>query len=122
MTTVTRAGPRCARRVAPARHAVAPFRPLVLALLLALAASDCSGSVDTSACQQAGGVCEDLTPGACLGRSAGDSTTYPCDEQQVCCLPSPCVLAGGTCPVTCTTGHLDTSKSCGNGAGQCCMP
>jgi len=78
-------------------------------------------------CEKAGGSCQALTPGACLGLVTSDQK---CGSSEVCCMPldhSVCEKAGGACVVhgTCTGGTVgDPSQyACSNAGGNydCCL-
>ena len=97
-----------------------------------------SQTTGRSDCEKAGGTCEPITPGACLGGWIPGSDGYSCDSSMtVCCLPlsySPCETAGGTCVSTadtCPSGTVDTTSqyqwsqyacSSAGGPSTCCMP
>jgi len=78
-------------------------------------------------CEKAGGKCQPITPGACLGQVASDQA---CGSHEICCLPldrSACELAGGECVAhgTCGSGILgDPSRYACSNAGalyDCCL-
>jgi hypothetical protein len=90
------------------------------------------GACDKNDCEEAGGRCEQITPGACLGLVVGDNIGYSCaSSATVCCLPlrySRCEKAGGTCVQvgTCTSGAIGdpSTYGCSNNGGalDCCLP
>ena len=104
---------------------------LLLAGMVGLA---CGGSTTgQNDCEKAGGTCEQITPGTCLGGWSPNTEGYSCRSSfTVCCLPlshSPCETAGGTCAATagtCPSGTIDDTSqySCSNmgGPSTCCMP
>jgi hypothetical protein len=104
------------------------MRAILILSALALFIGACS----KNDCEKAGGKCEQITPGACLGLVSGDDLGYSCaSSATVCCLPlrySPCEKAGGTCVQmgACATGAIgDTSTyGCSNNGGvlECCLP
>jgi hypothetical protein len=78
-------------------------------------------------CEGAGGRCQQITPGACLGQVAGDQA---CDSFEICCLPldhSACEKAGGKCVAhgTCTSGTVgEPSQYACSSTGatyECCL-
>ena len=89
-------------------------------------------------CEQAGGTCEQMTPGACLGGWSPNTGGYSCRSSTTsCCFPlsySPCETAGGTCvwtAGTCPSGTVDNTSqyqwsqyecSSAGGPSICCMP
>jgi len=87
-----------------------------------------------SDCEKAGGTCDPITPGGCLGGWTPNTDGYSCASSTTfCCFPlsySPCETAGGTClapgPATCPDGTIDDTSQyqCSNGGGpsMCCMP
>ena len=104
------------------------MRTIVLLSAIALFMGACSKNT----CEQAGGTCEGMTPGACLGLVGGDNLGYSCASSgQVCCLPlrySVCEKAGGSCVQAgaCTSGTIGDSNAyrCSDtgGALACCLP
>ena len=84
-----------------------------------------------SDCEKAGGTCDPITPGGCLGGWTPNTGGYSCASSTTfCCLPlshSPCETAGGTCVEgTCPSGTIDDTSQyeCSNEGGPttCCMP
>ena len=82
-------------------------------------------------CEKAGGTCDPITPGGCLGGWTPNTGGYSCASSTTfCCLPlshSPCETAGGTCVEgTCPSGTIDDTSQyeCSNEGGPttCCMP
>jgi hypothetical protein len=91
-----------------------------------------------SDCEKAGGTCDPITPGGCLGGWSPNTDGYSCGSSTTfCCLPlsySPCETAGGTCvwtAATCPSGTVDNTSqyqwsqyacSSAGGPSTCCMP
>lgn len=102
------------------------MRPIIILHALALLMAACNGK---SSCELAGGMCEPITPGACLGLFSPNSDQYSCSSG-VCCLPlsyTPCESHGGQCirDMTCANGTVaDPKYGCSNtgGATTCCLP
>ena len=107
---------------------------LLLAGLVGLACS----TTGPSDCEKAGGTCDPITPGGCLGGWSPNTDGYSCGSStSFCCFPlsySPCETAGGTCvwtAGTCPSGTVDDTSqyqwsqyecSSAGGPSICCMP